>query len=330
MLTIFLLIIVFMLGISFVSSLIEAVLLSLNPMNLRLEHHRGRSHAAWWLQLRQQVERPISAILTFNTLANTGLAAIAGALFQQLFGIEHLPWFTVILSVMVLFGTELAPKVLAVRYADRLAPHVRPALQFMMTVCRPVVWLMELLGRAIESRLHQGTTAARSQHINDIVALVQSARAENVLHDREEIILLHAATLSARRVRSAMVPGDRARVLHASASVQQMLATAGLEFRRYPVSATGRLQDATHYLRMVDLVRILQGHARMSACLHPALRVPADASLSQLLALFHEQGEKAALVHAKDGSLVGWITLDDVTDVLLGTQKTDDAWQEAA
>ena len=60
-------------SISFVCSLTEAVLLSLNPLALQLQSSRGVKSAARWLQLKQQIERPISAILVFNTAANTGL-----------------------------------------------------------------------------------------------------------------------------------------------------------------------------------------------------------------------------------------------------------------
>ena len=76
--------------VSFVCSLTEAVLLSLNPLDLKLQEKRGVKDAARWLVMKNQIERPISAILVFNTLANTGLATLAGAVFISIYGAEWL------------------------------------------------------------------------------------------------------------------------------------------------------------------------------------------------------------------------------------------------
>lgn len=326
MLLLLFLTVLLMLTVSFVSSLTEAVLLSLNPLNLRLDKDKGgkgKKDAEHWHQFKNHVERPISAILTLNTLANTGLAALSGALFQHLFGGHHLWWFTLSLSIVVLFGSELIPKVIAVRRADTLAPKVLPILMVMMKICRPVVYLMELVGKSLEHRFKKDGPK-NHQHINDIVALVQTARAENALHDQEEIILLHAATLSARRVRSAMIPIHEAHVLRRGWSLKEVLDRECLEFRRYPISDSGRLQDATEYVKLADIVLALTAGDHWANRTRKAIRIGQDETLTQLLAKFFTEGEKSALVLDDKGVVVGWITLDDVTDVLLGTRRSRD------
>jgi CBS domain containing-hemolysin-like protein len=90
--------------ISFLCSLTEAVLLSLNPLSLQLQSTRGEKDAARWLHLKQHIERPISAILLLNTLANTGLATLAGAIFAYAIGTKWLWLFTLLLSGFVIFG----------------------------------------------------------------------------------------------------------------------------------------------------------------------------------------------------------------------------------
>src|SRR4051812_26427336 len=98
--------------ISFACSLMESVLLSLNPLWLQVQQSRAEKTAGRWLALKQRIERPISVILVFNPLANVGLATLAGAIFARVFGESWLWLFSVILTILVLFGGELLPKIL--------------------------------------------------------------------------------------------------------------------------------------------------------------------------------------------------------------------------
>jgi Mg2+/Co2+ transporter CorB len=83
----------------FLCSLTEAVLLSLNPLALKLGKMGGEGVSARWLALKHRIERPVSAILVFNTLANTGLATLSGALFGDICGTEWLWLFSLLMSV---------------------------------------------------------------------------------------------------------------------------------------------------------------------------------------------------------------------------------------
>ncbi len=310
------------LALSFVCSLTEAVLLSLNPLDLKLQQQKGAEDAGRWLALKHRIERPISAILIFNTLANTGLATLAGALFTGLYGAEWLWLFSVVMSAAVLFGGELAPKILGVHHAARLAPQVLGPLSAVLRLCHPLVRLMEKFGE----RLKRGTGAApsASDQILDIITLVQSARAEQLLHNREEIIIIHAATLSARRVRTAMVPLAAVRLFDRRLSLRENVRAAGPKLHRsYPVSADGSPYRITGYVRVRELfVQNLDDPAAAdwTELIRPALHIDGAASLTQLLALFLERQEVAALVEAPDGGIAGWITMDDVMKVLMGAR----------
>lgn len=308
------------LALSFVCSLAEAVLLSLNPLDLKLRQQKGAEDAGRWLALKQRIERPISAILIFNTLANTGLATLAGALFTGLYGAEWLWLFSVVMSAAVLFGGELAPKIWGVHHAARLAPKVLGPLSAVLRLCHPLVRLMEKFGE----RLKRGASPSASDQILDIITLVQAARAEQLLHNREEIIIIHAATLSARRVRTAMVPRAAVRLFDQRLSLRENVRAAGPKLHRsYPVSADGSPDRITGYVRVRELfVQNLDDPAAAdwTALIRPALRIDGAASLTQLLALFLERQEVAALVDAPDGGLAGWITMDDVMKVLMGAR----------
>lgn len=310
--------------ISFLCSLTEAVLLSLNPLSLQLQSTRGEKHAAQWLALRQQIERPISALLVFNTLANTGLATLAGAIFAYSFGSQWLWAFTLVLSAIVIFGGELAPKIIGVHHAGRIAPRLIGPLTWLLRAVHPMVLVMEKFCRRLKGPA-TASTSAGSDRIMDIVTLVEAARAEQVLHNREEIIIIHAATLSARRIRTAMVPGPSVAVFDTRKSLLENVTALGPKLHRsYPVSGDGTLNTITGYIRVRELFvqNLMAGSTRETpewqSLIRPVLHIDERATLTQLLALFLDNSEIAALVDNRDGGVSGWITMDDVMKVLMG------------
>lgn len=313
------------LAMSFICSLSEAVLLSLNPLALRVQQKKdgtGPSVASRWLAMKNRIERPVSAILVLNTLANTGLATLAGAVFVQVFG-EHWLWlFSVIISVAVLFAGELTPKILGVHHAERLAPKVIGPLTWMVRLCLPLVIIMEKFCQRLKTTTTGDKT--KSDQIMDIITLVQSARAEQLLHNHEEIIMIHAATLSARRTKTAMVPREAVKVFDQRKSLLENVTALGPKLHRsYPVSSDGTLEHITGYIRVREL--FVQNLADPAAAdwrqlVRPVLHIDEKASLTQLLTLFLEKQEIASLVDNQGGLITGWVTMDDVMKVLMGAR----------
>jgi CBS domain containing-hemolysin-like protein len=309
------------LSVSFVCSLTEAVLLSLNPLSLRLQEKKGSTVSGRWLKLKNNIERPISAILVFNTLANTGLATLAGAIFADVFGSEWLWLFSIVISIFVLFGGEMAPKIIGVHHAEHLALRLIGPLTVMLWICHPIVLLMEKFCAGLKSK---SDTRTQSDHIMDIITLVEAAKAEQLIHSREEIIIIHAATLSARRVKTAMVPQQAVKVFDTRLSLRENVTAAGGKLHRsYPVSPDGTLERVTGYIRVRELFvqnLISPADAEWTKLIRPALRIDSKASLTQLLALFLDKQEVAAIVDSSDHKICGWITMDDVMKVLMGAK----------
>lgn len=322
MILLFILTTLTVLGVSSLCSLTEAVLLSLNPLELQVQEKKGIAKAGRWLAMKQQIERPISAILVFNTLANTGLATLAGAQFVDLYGPDWLWSFSAFMTVAMLFGGEMAPKIIGVHFASSLAPRLIGPLTWMLCLCHPLVRVMEKFCERLKGRA--AGAQSQSDRIMDIITLVESARAEQLLHNQEEIIMIHAATLSARRVRSAMVPREAVRVFHSGHDLAENVRIQGTKLHRsYPVSATGRLEDVSGYIRVRELFVQNISEPQQTGwqnLIRPALHISSKASLTQLLALFLEKNEVAALVDAPDGLVIGWITMDDVMKVLMGAR----------
>lgn len=307
------------LAISAMCSLMEATLLSLNPLWLKSRDAKVMPSAKAWLDLKQRVERPISAILVLNTLANTGLPTVAGAIFLRLFGANWLWAFSVSLTIAVVIFGELVPKILAVRRAPEVAPRLLLPLRIVLKIFGPVA----AVAQALSDRLSPSKEGSRHESpVMDIITLTQAAKAEDAIHDREEIIIIHAATLSARRVAASMTPADSVKVFDIRLSLRENLARmGGFVPRACPVSADGSLRGASGYVRIRDLLVdecIRGGSADWKHHILPVPEVGARDSLTHLLAGFLEGGSIAALVRDAAGREVGWITMDDVTQILMG------------
>lgn len=216
----------------------------------------------------------------------------------------------------------MAPKIIGVHHAERFAPRLIGPLTWMLRLCHPIVLLMEKFCEKLKSKSSNDRT--QSDHIMDIITLVQSARAEQLLHNREEIIMIHAATLSARRVKTAMVPSEAVRVFDLRKSLKENIEVLGPKLHRsYPVSSDGSLAHIQGYIRVRELfVQNLTDPvgADWKELVRPALHIDEKASLTHLLTLFLEKSEIAALVDNPRCACTGWVTMDDVMKVLMGAR----------
>lgn len=308
--------------VSFLCSLTEAVLLSLNPLELRVNESKGVKGAGRWLLLKNHIERPIGAVLVFSTISNTGLTTLAGAIFVQCYGSEWLWLFSAVMTVGILFGGEMAPKINGVHHANRLAGPLLLPLEWMLKLGHPLVVLMDRFCEKLKPKAV--SPGKHDSKIMDIITLVQAAKAEQAIHNREEIIIIHAATLSARRVMTAMVPVGAVKSFDLRSSLlDNVRACSDKLHRSYPVSEDGSLANVTGYIRVRELFEsnlLTEGTADWRAHVRPVLKLNGRASLTQLLAAFLDNKDIAAIVQSDDGSHIGWITLDDVTETLMGAR----------
>ncbi len=106
--------------VSFICSMSEATLLSVNNVSLETDRKKGLSYAIILSKLKSNINRPIAAILILNTIANTGGATFAGSAFAELYGSEWMWIYSTVFTIVVLFGTEILPKVIGVTHADVL------------------------------------------------------------------------------------------------------------------------------------------------------------------------------------------------------------------
>ena len=127
-------------GVSFICSILEAVLLSISPSyigSLRQQSHPAASRLA---SLKDNIDRPLASILTLNTIAHTIGAATAGAQAAAVFGSQWLGVFSAVLTIGILLFSEIIPKTIGATYWRQLAPASATLLRWMVWALTPFVW----------------------------------------------------------------------------------------------------------------------------------------------------------------------------------------------
>ena len=132
---------------SFVCSLFEAALYSVTPSQIETMKASGTLGAAKLAELRADVESPIAAILTINTITHTIGSAWCGALVGEYYGSQWVAVFAGVFTLAVLLITEIIPKSVGVKYAQTIAPRIAWPLQAMVWAVYPLVWACRYLMR---------------------------------------------------------------------------------------------------------------------------------------------------------------------------------------
>ncbi len=306
--------------VSFLCSLAEALLLSLNPLTLnRLQATRPRA-AESWKRLKRNVARPITAILVLNTVAHTGGATVAGGAFAQIYG-EHNIWiFSILFTVIVLFGTEILPKIIGVTFRNQLAPYAGPTLEVTTRLLHPFILLSEVMFRGLTAHgeSEQITTA-------DVVTLASLARSGKAINLEQENIIVNAIRLSHAMITTAMIPLERIRFLARDTTPDVMLRVIKESgHTRYPLSPSTEAKDIYAYIVTKKALPATHGElAQLIAEAKPIQMVDTHSTLMTALRTMIQNREHLVAVVDSQKHCVGIVTLEDIAGELLNADIED-------
>ena len=315
------------LAVSFTCSLLEATLLSITPSYTALLEQERRPVAARLRALRANVDEPLAAILSLNTVAHTVGAAGAGAQAAKVFGDAAVGVFSGVLTLLVLVLSEIVPKSLGTAHWKRLAPRIVPILRVFIVVAWPLVKLAGWL-----TRLVTPTNEEPAVNRDEIAALASEGQKAGVVAEGESRVLRNLMRLSRLSVRDVMTPLEHLFVLPADADVRDVVARhPELRFSRIPVyiEEQGRRRFAAYALKDDILARaVAEGPACTLQTLgREAMSVEESKPLPEVFDLMAERREHIALATGEAGDVVGVVTMEDIIETLLGVEifdETDD------
>ena len=300
--------------VSFMCSLAEALLLSLNPLTLNYLQAKQPRTAASWRRLKSNIARPITAILVLNTVAHTGGATVAGGAFAELYGEGNIWIFSVLFTVIILFGTEILPKILGVTFRNQLAPVAGPVLELMTRLMHPLIRLSEAL-------FHRLTSEKESEQITtaDLVTLAALAKAGKAINMEQENIIVNTVRLNHTQVGRAMIRPENIRFVSQDATPETILALAReCEHTRYPVSTNGTVEGIAAYVVMKKAIPATREDlSALLASPKPLHSVSPQATLMTALETMLKNREHMISVVDSGNKCVGIVTLEDITRELL-------------
>jgi CBS domain containing-hemolysin-like protein len=326
--TLLVLYVVFALGISFLCSLLEATLLSVRIVGLTERFAEGNRGAGLLLELKQaRIDDAITAILTLNTVANTLGATLAGAQAAHVFGSAWVGVFSGLLTLLILVVSEIIPKTLGAVYAGPLSGVLGWVLSFLVRMMGPVLFLSRTITRA----LMRGGTPGLSRR--ELAAVIGMASREGVISPEESAMFTNLLRFNTIKVEDVMTPRTVTFMLPADSTIAEMLAEPEAEvFSRIPLYRVDR-DNVVGYVLQRDALRAVakdgDRELPLSRFMRPISYIPELARVGAAMRQILDKREPIAMATDEHGGVAGLVTLEDLTETMLGVEIVDESDQIA-
>ncbi|MDD4092043.1 MAG: hemolysin family protein [Smithellaceae bacterium] len=308
---------------SFLCSIAEAVLLSITPSYIEEQKEKNPKRAAHLKRLKQDnVDRSLAAILTLNTIAHTVGAIGAGAKATVVFGSAWFGVFSAVMTLMILFLSEIVPKTIGAIYWPKLVGPTVIFVRTLIVTLFPIVWISERMTKFISH--------GKNLHIfsrDEFVAMARIGEQSGHIDDNEARIIKNLFRLGSINVTDIMTPRTVITALSDDKSVADASEyVAKIPFSRIPIYERDIDNITGFVLRDDVLLRDNQqrGNELLKALRRDILIVPESVVLTGLLENFLKGRQHIAIVVDEYGGTMGLVTLEDLVETLMGLEIVDE------
>jgi len=310
------------LGVSFLCSILEAVVLSIPHTYIAvLQKEESKIGDVWSKMKDDDAVRPLTAILTLNTIAHTMGAAGVGSQVQLIYGEEALTIASIILTLAVLFLSEIIPKTIGTAYWKQLAPLSGRILNFLTKVLViliiPIQWLKTILPKGSHSLVTR----------DDVAALADLGEEEGILEEDEETVIHNLLRLREITVGEVMTPRVVVTAFQSDSTIRTILEeNTVIRFSRIPVFGES-IDDIDGIVIRSELLMAAsrdEWDRQISEFTKPVRTVRGDSSVDSALDMFLTQRQQVAVVVDEFGGTAGLVTMEDVLETLLGEEIVDE------
>jgi CBS domain containing-hemolysin-like protein len=317
---------------SFLCSILEAVLLSITPTFINIKKQEGKSTALKLEKLKKDVDKPLIAILTINTIAHTVGAILVGVQADALdfkiniLGVNTVGIISAIMTILILVVSEIIPKTIGAKYWKQLAGFTANALLPLILILKytGILWLLQLTTKLIGGS--GGHVAILSRE--DFHAMTDIAHEEGVFEENESAIIKNLLTFKQVQVKDVMTP--RTVMIRASenTTVQEFFEEhPKLRFSRIPIYKKNSDNITGFILKDEVMEEIINGNGnkKLSEIKRELLTTNRTVPIPSLFEQFISKKEHIALVVDEYGSTSGIVTMEDVIETLLGLEIMDES-----
>lgn len=321
---------------SFLCSILEAVLLSVTPTYINVKKKEGKAYATTLENLKKDVDKPLIAILTLNTIAHTVGAILVGVQAEQLpykfevMGINTVGIVSAIMTILILVVSEIIPKTIGATFWKQLGNFTSKALVVLIAPLKytGILWILQLTTKLIGGKGHHGSVLSRE----DFTAMADIAEEEGVFEESESTVIRNLLNFKAIQAKSIMTP----RTVMKLASVETKIgdffeANKNLRFSRIPIYKDSQ-DNITGYVLKDEVYKAVaedKHEQKLGDLERKIIVVDRNMAVPNLFEKLVEEKEHFALVVDEYGSVSGLVSMEDVIETLLGLEIMDESDTDA-
>ena len=331
---------------SFMCSVLEAVLLSITPTFINVKKKEGKPYAETLENLKKDVDRPLIAILTLNTIAHTVGAILVGVQakvayaesygseVQTVFGIELTEDLMVgivssVMTILILVASEIIPKTIGATYWKKLANFTSKSLKILIFPLKwtGILWVLQLTTKLIGGKGHHGSVLSRE----DFTAMTALAEEEGVFEKSESKVIRNLLNFKKILTKNVMTPRTVMKIASEDLTVEQFFnENQNLRFSRIPIykeksdNITGQVLKDEIFKEMANG----NGHLKLVDLKRPILFTNRELPIPQLFDQLVESKNHISVVVDEYGTITGIVSMEDVIETLLGLEIVDESDRE--
>ncbi|TKB43627.1 CNNM domain-containing protein [Thalassotalea mangrovi] len=308
-------------GVSFLCSILEAVLLSITPSYVaEVQQNKSRGHQQL-TQVKQQLDQSISSILILNTFAHTMGAAGVGSQAIQVFGEKWETLIAFLLTLAILYFSEIIPKTIGAHYWRALAIPASVIINFLVKLVYPLVWLSGFL-----TRMFSGTKQPEISR-EEVLAITSLGQKGGTIASQESQLVQNILMLREAKAADILTPRSVVHALSEDCTVAEALAAPQTEFfTRIPVFEES-IDNITGIIiknQLYESERQGKADTKLKELASPVHRISQSFPVLNLLDVFIKRQEHLFLVEDHFGQTAGIVTLEDAIETILGREIVDE------
>lgn len=308
--------------VSFICSIMESVLLSTPHSFLIVKQANGHVWAKSFIDLKKNIDKPLSAILSLNTVAHTIGAAGVGAQAVKVFGEASFGIVSTVLTILILVLTEIIPKTIGTRYWKKLSRVSYFTIKIMVFITYPLVMLSSVITKVFSKQTNEQSTSRE-----EIAALASIGNDEGLFSEKENKIIQNILKLKNVKVTEIMTPRVVVAIADENLPLHDFLKNKDyLKFSRIPVYS-GNEENITGYVFRQQVFENLaedNHNLKLKEIKREITIVPNTMVLLSLWEKLLERKEHIALIVDEYGGLDGIVTMEDIIETLLGLEIIDE------
>lgn len=288
---------------------------------ISMKENEGNKTATLMKRYKNNVDRPVGAILSLNTIAHTIGSAGVGAESIKIFGEQYFGLISAILTLLILVLSEIIPKTIGASYWRSLAMPSTRIIRVLILITYPLVLLSELITKVFTPR---GNQASMSRE--EVSAMVDVGTTEGIFRESESKLIKSCIALSGVKARQIMTPSIVVESACQDLTVKDFQAKQSWSFSRIPVYA-GDKDYITGYVLKDAVLKLLsedQFHVKLSDLKRPILTFREEESVFQIWEKMLEKREHISVIIDEYGGLRGLVTMEDIIETMTGVEIVDE------